>query len=75
MEEAIKSACKKSTLGHGDVYGESRYAIKINEHLHTIYYVTQTSTFDFGKLMHYQDWLDSQKQVSKNIAQYKNSGP
>lgn len=49
------------------------YSIKIEREQKKVYLIPHKRTFDYSKLMHYQEWLDSQKDVAENIAKHKAS--
>ena len=50
-----------------------RFSYDINKDSKQVYVVPLVKDFNFSSLKHYQEWLDSQKQVAENIAKYKNS--
>lgn len=45
----------------------------INTKTQCFYFIPGKDSFDFSRRMHYQEWLDSQADIARNIAHYKNS--
>ena len=54
-------------------YDESQSHLYARSDLKHIYVVDRGETDSSTDLLHYQEWLDSQKQVGENIARYKGS--
>lgn len=67
--ESIKFSCD----GHRGMPQTPLYSIKVDDINKSVYFVNRTDCFDFNQLMHYQQWIDLNKQVSENITRYKNS--
>lgn len=51
----------------------SSFVTKVDESRKMIYFIVGHNDFEWGSLKHYDEWLDSNKKVSKNIAKYKSS--
>ncbi|WP_461515917.1 hypothetical protein [Porticoccus sp.] len=50
------------------------FSISIDENRKSVYFVhTPRKKFKFDDLHHYDEWIESQKEVAENIAKYKNS--
>lgn len=64
---------KYSAEGYRGMPQTPIYSIKVDDNSKSIYFVNRIENFDFNQLMHYQEWIDSNKQVSENIREYKNS--
>ncbi|VUD67645.1 hypothetical protein TDB9533_03907 [Thalassocella blandensis] len=73
LYDAIKLIELSVTGAHGVPIDPPVYSIKIDEDKKNIYIVPHKVAYDFSKLKHYQEWLDSQREAAKNIAKYKNS--
>ena len=72
--DELSKLIKFSATGpRGVPYDPPIYSSKIDQENKKFYFVPHRTKFDFSKLMHYQEWLESQTEVVKNIAKYKNS--
>lgn len=71
LEEIKKSI---NDLKYSRNYNPNDYLINICNEKKSVYFIQRPAiNSNWEKLMHYQEWLDSQKQVADNIHKYKNS--
>jgi hypothetical protein len=71
--EEVRSYLAASCVG--SPYGQPRESgvlIKSNAEKYRIYLVAENRHHMMDKLMHYQEWIDSNKEVSDQIARHKN---
>ena len=49
------------------------FVTKVDEHNKFIYIVTNREKFDWSKLQHYDQWLESNNEIENNIKKHKDS--
>ena len=71
MVDNIQASCEKNNDDGLTYYGPARYSLKVDKDNFAIYYTTSSRDYDFSRLMHYQEWLNSEEETKKNIEAYK----
>lgn len=69
-EDAVKllvNACR----GFQGYPQPAQYSLKVDSNRKRAYLVSGERDFNFSKLMHYDEWIASNEDVAKNIANYK----
>jgi len=73
-KEEFKSLFEMSVSGaRGAPLDPPMYCYKIDVVAKRFYFIPLKTQFDFSSRMHYREWLDSQKEVSERIENYKKS--
>jgi hypothetical protein len=68
--DEMLASVEESCIGFQGTPQPARYKMRLSSEHKKIYYVANgLTTLDFGDLMHYDEWLDSKKQLQENITQ------
>ncbi|NQD38295.1 hypothetical protein HPT27_14805 [Permianibacter sp. IMCC34836] len=51
-----------------------KVSLRVIESTKSIYLVAGTDQFDWSSLYHYEEWIESNKEVSERIREYKSTG-
>jgi hypothetical protein len=74
-ENIVVRSCRIDTYPGAPftLYGDPQQCLCVRNDLKHIYVVPRGESDTSSDLLHYQEWLDSHKEVSENIARYKES--
>ena len=72
-KQELEKILDQSCIGLQGASKPSSCKFKINKSTNSVYVVTENNIDKMSTLMHYQEWLDSNKIVAENIAKNKNA--
>ncbi|WP_444918316.1 hypothetical protein [Microbulbifer sp. JMSA003] len=73
-KEAITGLVRAAATGfRGIPQDPPIYCYEVDDYNKRFYFIAGQKRFDFKSLKHYQEWLDSQKEVAENIRKYNAS--